>query len=53
LLAEDAICNLVADWHGREAMRTNLRQFIDKGFTARYWVSPVLKGFSRQGPTGF
>ena len=29
--AEDAICNLgVADWHGREAIRNNLRQFIDK-----------------------
>jgi hypothetical protein len=31
--AEDAKCSLgVADWHGREAIRGNLRQFIDKGF---------------------
>ena len=49
--AEDAICNLgVADWHGREAIRNNLRQFIDKGFTAlhdvvEYWDSPLLKVF--------
>jgi hypothetical protein len=49
--AEDAICNLgVADWHGREAIRNNLRQFIDKGFTAHYdveeyWDSPLLKVF--------
>ena len=28
---EDAVCNLgVADWHGRESIRDNLRQFIDK-----------------------
>jgi hypothetical protein len=34
-LAHDAVCNLgVADWHGREAIRGNLRQFIDRGFTA-------------------
>src|SRR5208337_3264266 len=26
---EDAVCNLgVADWHGREAIRQNLRDFI-------------------------
>jgi hypothetical protein len=48
-VAEDAIRNLgVADWHGREAIRNNLRQFIDKGFTAlhevvEYWDSPLLK----------
>jgi hypothetical protein len=37
--AENAICNLgVADWHGREAIRNNLRQFIDKGFTAHHDV---------------
>jgi hypothetical protein len=40
----------VADWHGREAIRENLRQFIDKGFTAHhdvveYWDSPLLKVF--------
>jgi hypothetical protein len=49
--AEDAICHLgVADWRGREAIRNNLRQFIDKGFTAlhdvvEYWDSPLLKIF--------
>ena len=49
--AEDAICNLgVADWHGREAIRANLRAFIDKGFTAHhdvveYWDGGLLKIF--------
>lgn len=49
--AENAVCNLgVADWHGREAIRENLRAFIDKGFTAHhevveYWDSPSLKVF--------
>ena len=49
--AEDASCNLgVADWHGRETIRNNLRAFIDKGFTAlhevvEYWDSPSLKVF--------
>jgi len=44
--AEDAVCNLgVADWHGREAIRENLRAFIDTGFTAHhdkveYWFRP-------------
>jgi hypothetical protein len=39
---EDATCNLgVADWHGREQIRENLRAFIS-GFTAlhdvvEYW----------------
>jgi len=50
-LAEDAVCNLgVAAWHGREPIRNNLRQFIDRGFTAlhdvvEYWDSPRLKVF--------
>ena len=50
-LAVDAVCNLgVADWHGREAIRDNLRKFIDTGFTAHhdvleYWDSPQLKVF--------
>ena len=49
--AEDAVCNLgVADWHGREAIRENLRRFIDTGFTAHhevaeYWDSEHLKVF--------
>ena len=49
--AEDAVCNLgVADWHGRETIRNNLRAFIDRGFTAlhdvvEYWDGPALKVF--------
>jgi hypothetical protein len=49
--AENAVCNLgVADWHGREAIRQNLRNFIDTGFTAHhdiveYLDSPLLKVF--------
>lgn len=49
--AENAVCNLgVADWHGREVIRENLRVFIDKGLTAHhdvveYWDSPTLKIF--------
>ena len=49
--AEDAICNLgVADWHGRDAIRENLRKFIDTGFTAHhdvteYWDGGHLKVF--------
>jgi hypothetical protein len=49
--AENAVCNLgVADWRGREAIRDNLRAFIDTGFTAHhdvveYWDSPLLKVF--------
>jgi hypothetical protein len=48
---KDAICNLgVADWHGREAIRENLRAFIDTGFTAHhdvveYWDGGALKVF--------
>src|SRR5271170_6411107 len=48
---KDAICNLgIADWHGREAIRENLRAFIDTGFTAHhdveeYWDGGSLKVF--------
>src|SRR5260370_25294829 len=48
---EDATCNLgVADWHGRETIRNNLRAFIDTGFTAlhdvtEYWDGGPLKVF--------
>jgi hypothetical protein len=48
---EDAVCNLgVADWHGRETIRENLRAFIDTGFTAlhhveEYWDGGRLKVF--------
>lgn len=63
---EDAVCNLgVADWKGREAIRTNLRAFIDTGFTTlhhvtEYWDAGFLKVFrgvvdmtpnDRVGPT--
>ncbi len=47
----DAICNLgVADWHGREGIRENLREFIDKGMTTHhdvveYWDGGSLKVF--------
>ena len=49
--AEDAVCNLgVADWKGREAIRANLKAFIDTGFTAlhhvtEYWDAGALKVF--------
>lgn len=49
--AKDATCNLgVADWHGREQIRQNLRAFIDTGFTAlhdvvEYWDGGSLKVF--------
>jgi hypothetical protein len=49
--AEDAIANLgVSDWRGREAIRENLRAFIDTGFTAHhdvleYWDGGSLKVF--------
>jgi hypothetical protein len=48
---EDAIANLgVSDWHGREAIRENLRAFVDQGFTAHhevveYWDGGALKVF--------
>ena len=48
---EDAVCNLgVADWKGREAIRANLKAFIDTGFTAlhhvtEYWDAGSLKVF--------
>jgi len=49
--AEDAICNLgVADWKGRETIRKNLREFVDRGFTplhqvTEYWDGGSLKVF--------
>jgi len=52
---EDAICNLgIADWHGREKIRENLRAFIDTGFTALHEVVELLgrwlaEGISRYG----
>ena len=43
--AEDAVCNLgVADWRGREAIRANLKAFIDTGFTARHHVTEFWDG---------
>jgi hypothetical protein len=49
--AEDAVCNLgVADWKGREAIRNNLHEFVDRGFTplhrvTEYWDGGSLKVF--------
>jgi SnoaL-like domain len=44
---EDAVCNLgVADWHGREAIRANLKAFIDTGFTAQHHVTEYWDGGS-------
>jgi hypothetical protein len=49
--AENATANLgVSDWHGREAIRGNLRAFVDKGFTAHhdvveFWDGGQLKVF--------
>jgi hypothetical protein len=48
---DDAVCNLgVADWKGREAIRGNLKAFVDTGFTAlhhvtEYWDAGFLKVF--------
>jgi hypothetical protein len=48
---EDETCNLgVADWHGREQIRENLRAFIDTCFAAlhdavEYWDGSSLKVF--------
>jgi hypothetical protein len=45
--ATNAICNLgVADWHGREAIRENLRAFIDTGFTAHHDIVEYRDGGS-------
>ena len=40
----------MADWRGREAIRENLKKFIDTGFTAHhdileYWDGGLLKVF--------
>jgi hypothetical protein len=52
--AEDAVGNLgVAEWHGREAIRQGVREFVDKvdkGFTplhdvVEYWDGGLLKVF--------
>lgn len=49
--ADDAVCNLgVADWHGRETIRQNLKAFVDTGFTTlhdvlEYWDGGLLKVF--------
>lgn len=49
--ADDASCHLgVADWHGKESIRANLRQFVDQRMTVQHDVveyldSPLLKVF--------
>jgi len=43
--AENATANLgVSDWRGREAIRENLRAFVDKGFTAHHEVVEFWDG---------
>lgn len=43
--ADNAVCNLgVADWHGRETIRQNLRAFIDRGVTAVHEVEEFWDG---------
>ena len=52
--AENAIGNLgVADWHGRESIRENLRQFIDKGMTTQHAVAEFWDGGSLKVFRGF
>lgn len=44
-LAEKASAHLgVGDWHGREAIRANLRAFVDQGFTAHHEVVEFWDG---------
>jgi len=51
---ESAIANLgVSDWHGREAIRANLRAFVDKGFTAHHDVVEFWDGGSIKVFRGF
>ncbi|HEV7442079.1 MAG TPA: nuclear transport factor 2 family protein [Steroidobacteraceae bacterium] len=52
--AEDAVAHLgVSDWHGREAIRENLRAFVDKGFTAHHDVAEYWDGGSLKVFRGF
>src|SRR6516162_10976888 len=48
---EDAICNLgIADWHGREQIRENLRAFIDTAARCcRILGRWLAEGISRYG----
>ena len=57
--AEDAVCNLgVAGWHGREAIRTNLKAFIDARALPRittwveYWghMAARSRSFAESSP---
>ena len=42
---ENAVANLgVGNWHGLEAIRANLRAFVDKGFTAHHEVVEFWDG---------
>jgi hypothetical protein len=53
-LAEDAVAHLgVSDWYGREAIRENLRAFVDKGFTAHHDVAEYWDGGSLKVFRGF
>jgi hypothetical protein len=47
LKSSTSACNLgIADWHGREQIRENLRAFIDTGFTAMHDVVEYRDGGS-------
>src|ERR1700728_2840009 len=44
---DETVCNLgVADWKGREAIRANLKAFVDTGFTALHHVTEFWDGGS-------
>ncbi len=48
---DDAVCNRgVADWHGREGIRQNLREFIDKGVTKHQTFSNAVRATRRFAP---
>jgi hypothetical protein len=52
--ATDATANLgVGNWKGREAIRTNLRAFVDQGFTADHDVVEFWDGGSIKIFRGF
>jgi len=53
-LAEDAVAHLgISDWNGREAIRENLRAFVDRGFTAHHDVAEYWDGGSLKVFRGF
>jgi hypothetical protein len=50
-LTDDAECHLgVSDWRGRETVRNNLRQFVDKRMTTYHEVVEYWDGGLYAGP---